>query len=235
MGSGNSAPVKEVVADASVDDLKQACGLLTEEQRLKLNSAIATLAKTVVAQGIDATVDEPMISDEAKPEEAFRAETPSTAAPMTPKTELAGEEFGETSPESQPLDAIKEDAVALEVQASAVADVPMPQLETACDETTQAASEKLGSEQPSPVQATHGLSDDLPPENIQRAAFDSIDKNNSGYIEPDEFAAVLKEMKVALTDEEIQLAFEAADLNADNKLDFLEYAAFLQRAFDSVA
>lgn len=260
MGSGSSTAGKEAFADASVDELTQACGLLTEEQRLKLNSAISTLAETVVTQGIASKVDEPTISisDEAKLEESSRAVTPSTAAPMSPKSDPLFEESVHVSSEPQPLGATQEAAVAQEVQASTLADAPMqadasdqptleqppgpsqpeapqkPDIEAgAQDETAAEASEKPAVEEPLPAQGK--LLNDLPPENIQKAAFDSIDKNKSGYIEPDEFAAVLREMEVALTDEEIQMAFEVADADGDNRLDFSEYMAFLQRAFDTAA
>eukprot|EP00930_Biecheleria_cincta_P094386 TRINITY_DN8543_c0_g1_i1.p1 TRINITY_DN8543_c0_g1~~TRINITY_DN8543_c0_g1_i1.p1 ORF type:complete len:340 (+),score=94.11 TRINITY_DN8543_c0_g1_i1:40-1059(+) len=339
MGSGSSASAKEAFADASADELKQACGLLTEDQRLRLNSAMATLSESIVAQGIASKVDEPVISDQAKLDDSCRAMTPSTAAPMTPKSGLAGEEESAHFPL---LDAIQKDGfaqttavpdaalpaesaiqppleaplshqesreqkgdnsdVAQACQASTVLDAAMPadaadqpslkeslshqasaeqkgehsndvqiqgdltmgsSAEPQCsdpqqasadaddntlaeasqepaveaaanNETLEEALEQPAVREPFPVLASSRPSGP-PPENIQKAAFESIDKNNSGYIEPDEFDAVLREMKTTLTDEEIQLAFKAADVDADNKLSFSEYAAFLQRAFDSTA
>ena len=60
--------------------------------------------------------------------------------------------------------------------------------------------------------------------------FDIFDKDGSGAINPSEVAAVLEELRVEMTAEEVEQLMKDADLDGNGVIDFAEFEALLSKA-----
>jgi Ca2+-binding EF-hand superfamily protein len=59
-----------------------------------------------------------------------------------------------------------------------------------------------------------------------RRVFEACDRNGDGYIDPDEFSALLEELDGDVSRAECQLNFEAADTEGDGYIGFKEFVAW---------
>ena len=59
-----------------------------------------------------------------------------------------------------------------------------------------------------------------------RKAFDACDKNGDGFIDPDEFYALLQRLDDDVSREECLLDFEVADTEGDGYIGFKEFVAW---------
>jgi Ca2+-binding EF-hand superfamily protein len=59
-----------------------------------------------------------------------------------------------------------------------------------------------------------------------RKAFDSCDLNGDGFIDPDEFRALLEELDGDVSSAECQLNFELADTEGDGYIGFKEFVVW---------
>ncbi|XP_022090950.1 neo-calmodulin-like [Acanthaster planci] len=62
-----------------------------------------------------------------------------------------------------------------------------------------------------------------------RPTFEEYDKDNNGYISPEELDALLQDMGIELTPEKLQAEIKNVDLNTDGKLTFQEFKKLICR------
>ncbi|XP_076456444.1 neo-calmodulin-like isoform X2 [Babylonia areolata] len=58
-------------------------------------------------------------------------------------------------------------------------------------------------------------------------AFQVFDKDNDGFIDLEEFRAVLTSIGDKMTDEELKVLMQDADVNGDGKIDYKEFCTFM--------
>jgi len=62
-----------------------------------------------------------------------------------------------------------------------------------------------------------------------RKRFDSFDKDGNGAIDEDEFASLVRTLRLRLTPEQTQVAFSAIDVNGNQRIDYGEFVAWWTR------
>lgn len=59
-----------------------------------------------------------------------------------------------------------------------------------------------------------------------RAQFDKFDTDNNGYIDKDEFGALVKTLGIELSIEKVAVALLAIDVNGNGRIEFGEFSAW---------
>jgi Ca2+-binding EF-hand superfamily protein len=62
-----------------------------------------------------------------------------------------------------------------------------------------------------------------------RNEFDRFDADGNGWIDEDEFAALLRALGVTFTPEKVVIAFMAIDVNGNGRIEFGEFKSWWQK------
>jgi Ca2+-binding EF-hand superfamily protein len=62
-----------------------------------------------------------------------------------------------------------------------------------------------------------------------RQEFDRFDADGNGWIDEDEFAALVRALGVTFTPEKVAIAFMAIDVNGNGRIEFGEFTSWWQK------